>query len=367
MYKFLFMTRQNTFVVITIYSSKSANFWPHSRQRKPKQFLDLLGTGKSLLELSYERSKGICPEENIYFLVPQEYVHLVKEKFPQVTDDQILKEPVRRNSAPSLAYASYKIKKKNPDAVIVVSPADHAVFGDIAYVRDIRKAVEIASSDFENLVIIGIKPHRPETSYGYIQYHHDSNAALKRIKTFTKKPQEDLAQLFLESGDFAWNTKIYVWHVDAITSAFQHFTPDVHESFLEGEEFYYTEQEEAFVHKAYTHCYNVSITNNIMEKTDKVLLLLGEFGWSDLGSWELLYDVKQKQADGNILEANAHLKNTQNCYIKSVDKKLIVVEGLKDFIVIDSADALLIYPKDQSAHVRNLISKIKEMKSDKYL
>ncbi len=361
------MTRQDTFVVITIYCSKSANFWPYSRQRKPKQFLDLLGTGKSLVQLTYERSKGICAEENIYFLVPQEYEGLLREQFPHIDTDRVLIEPVRRNSAPSLAYASYKIKQKQPDSVIVVSPADHAVFGDVAYVRDIRKAVEIASNDHENLIIVGMKPHRPETSYEYIQYHHDSKAALKRIKTFTKKPQEDLARLFLESGDFAWNTKIYVWHADAITKAFQRFTPDVHESFWEGRAYYFTDQEEAFVRKAYTHCYNVSITNNIMEKADNVQLLLGEFDWSDLGNWELLYDVREKQGDANIIEGNAYVQNSQNCYIKSSKHKLVVVEGLKDFLVIDSEDALLIYPKVHTKNIRNLTSTLKELKNDKYL
>ena len=361
------MTRQDTFVVITIYSSNSANFWPHSRQHKPKQFLDLLDTGKSLVQLTYERSKGICPEENIYFLVPQELCELLKEQIPQLSPEQILKEPVRRNSAPSLAYASYKIKKKHPDAVIVVCPADHAIFGDIAYVRDIRKAVEIASNDYENLMIIGIKPHRPETSYGYIQYHHDSNAELKKIKTFTKKPQEDLAKLFLESGDFAWNTKTFVWHVDAITKAFQHYTPDVHETFWEGMQYYFTEEEESFVSNAYTHCTNVSISNNIIEKAENIMLLLGEFGWSNLGSWGGLCDVQEKQENENILKGNVHIKNSEKCFVKGDKEKLIVIEGLKNFLVVDSEDALIIYPRDHTENIRNLTSTIKDLKYDKYL
>jgi len=362
------MTRQNTFVVITIYSNKSPNFWPQSRQHKPKQFLDLLGTGKSLVQLTYERSRGICPDENIYFLVPREHEQLLRDQIPHINDHQVLKEPVRRNSAPSLAYASYKIKQRYPDAVLVVTPADHGIFGDIAYVRDVRKAVEFASNNRENLITLGIKPHCPETSYGYIQYLNEGSSEFKKVKTFTKRPQEDLAKLFLESGDFAWNTKISVWHVDAITQALQKYTPDVHETFWDGKAHYFTEGEEAFVVQAFTHCKNVSITNNIIEKADNMLMLLGEFGWTDLNSWDLLYDSKEKQEHDNVIEGpHVYVQDTQNCFIKGPQEKLIVVRGLQDYLVIDTEDALLIYPRLHEENIRSLTSTIKEKKKDKYL
>lgn len=361
------MTRKDTFVVITLYSSKSANFWPFTRKHKPKPFLDLLGSGRTLIQHTYERSKGICPEENIYVLVPKEYKSLLREQLPHLTEDQILEEPVRRNSAPSIAYACYKIKKKYADAKVVVSPADHAIFGEIAYMRDVRKGVEIATNDRQNLIIIGKKPHRPDTNYGYIQYHLDGNATLKRIKTFTKKPQEDLARLFLESGDFAWNTKIYIWHVDAILSALEKYTPEVSESFGEGLDFYFTEEETRFVYKAYAHCGHVSISNNVLEKTDDIMLLLGEFDWSDLSDWEAFCEVKNWPEAGNIIEANAYVNDTQHCLIKGDKQKLIVVEGLKNYLVIDSKDALLICPMTYAASVRNLTSKVKELKNEKYV
>jgi mannose-1-phosphate guanylyltransferase len=361
------MTRQDTFVVITLYSSKSANFWPYTRKHKPKPFLDLLGSGKTLLQHTYERSKGICPEDNIYVLVPREYKELLREQLPQLSNAQILEEPVRRNSAPSIAYAAYKIKKKYTDAVIVVTPADHAVLGEIAFIRDVRKAVEIASNDRENLIIIGKKPQRPDTNYGYIQYHLDGNATLKRIKTFTKKPQEELAKLFLESGDFAWNTKIYIWHVDAILNALDQYAPEVSETFGEGVGYYFTEDENQFVYKSYAHCSHVSISNNVLEKTDKILLLLGEFDWSDLSDWEAFCDLKQQPEEGNIVEANAYIHDTEHCLIKGDEHKLIVVEGLNKFLVVDSKDVLLICPMTSAANIRNLTSTIKKLKNDKYL
>ena len=361
------MTRQDTFVVITLYSSKSANFWPYTRKHKPKPFLDILGSGKTLLQHTYERSKGICPEENIYVLVPREYKALLREQLPQLTDEQILEEPVRRNSAPSIAYASYKIQKKYSNAVIAMMPADHAVFGEVAFMRDVRKAVEIASNDRENLIIIGKKPHRPDTNYGYIQYHLDGNATLKRIKTFTKKPQEELAKLFLESGDFAWNTKIYIWHVDAILRALELYAPEVNETFGEGTSYYFTEEESHFVYKSYAHCGHVSISNSVLEKTDDVFLLLGEFDWSDLSDWEAFCEVKSFPEQGNIVEANAYINNTEQCLIKGDKQKLIVVEGLKNFLVIDSKDALLICPMNYAGNIRNLTSTVKKLKNEKFL
>ena len=361
------MTRKDTFVVITLYSTSSINFWPYSRKQKPKQFLDLLGNGRSLLQLTFERSKGICPEENIFVSVSKEYASLVTEQLPFLSEQQILIEPVRRNSAPCIAYACYKIKKKHKNAVVVVCPADHAVFGEIAYVRDVRKGVEIASANKNSLLILGIKPHKAETAYGYIQYHHDGSAAVKRVKTFTEKPQQELARLFLESGDFAWNTKIFVWHVDAILEAFECYVPEVAETFRDGLDYYYTEEEAQFVFKAYSHCKNVSISSSILEKADNVYLILGQFDWSDLSSWNSLYDVKDKKDQQNITDGNVILIESRRCIVKSKGDKLVVVNGLKNYLVIDSEDALLITPKAGSENLKSITNTVKNSKGDKFI
>lgn len=361
------MTRQETFVVITLYSSKSANFWPFTRKSKSKPFFDLLNSGRTLIQHTYERGKGLCPEENIYVLVPKEYKALLRQQLPQLGDDQILEEPVRRNSAPSIAYACFKIKKRDPDAIVTIMPADHAVFGEVAFIRDLRKAIEIASTDKSKLIIVGKKPHRPDTNYGYIQYHPDTKATLKRVKTFTKKPQADLAKLFLESGDFAWNTKIYVWHVNAILNAIEKFAPEVSESFGAGTDYYFTEEETRFIYKAYSHCSHVSISNSVLDKTEDIMLLLGEFDWSDLSDWEAYCELKKQTEQDNIVDAYAHLHDTEHCLIKGDKKKLMVIEGLKNYLVIDSEDALLICPMTYAPNVRNLTSKVKELANGKFV
>ncbi len=361
------MTRQNTFVVITLYSSKSANFWPFTRKINSKPFLDLLSSGRTLIQQTYERGKGICPEENIYVLVPKEYKELLRQQLPQLNDDQILEEPVRRNSAPSIAYACFKIKKRDSDAVVLIMPADHAVFGEVAFIKDLRKALEVAFNDQSKLIIVGKQPHRPDTNYGYIQYHPDANATLKRVKTFTKKPQADLAKLFFESGDFAWNTKIYVWHVDAILKAIEKFAPEVSENFGAGVDYYFTEDESHFIYKAYSQSSHVSISNSVLDKTEDILLLLGEFDWSALSDWEAYCEVKKQPGQGNIVNANAYVHNTEHCLIKGNKEKLIVVEGLKDYLVIDSENALLICPMAYASNVSNLTHKVKEATNGKFV
>jgi mannose-1-phosphate guanylyltransferase len=361
------MTRDDTFVVITVYSSNSNNFWPYSRRHKPKQFLDLLGTGHSLLRATYERSKGICPPENIIVITPKEHAELVKEQIPELSQRQLLIEPVRRNSAPCIAYACTKIKKWRPDAVVVVVPASHAVFGEIAYVRDVRKAVEVAANDQAKLLIVGIIPHKPATHYGYIQYHQHTGQSVKKIKTFTAKPQAELAQLLLESGDFAWNTKIFVWHVDAILQAFDHYLPDVSETFREGMAHFDQDNEEAFLYKAYSHCRNVSISKSILEKADNVFLMIGHFDWSDLSSWHSLDETKDKDGQGNIIEARAKISESQNCFVKGPKNKLIVLHGLENMLVADTPDVLLICPKDLGLEFKQLISNVKNDKGERFI
>lgn len=361
------MTRNDTYVVITIGNTASNNFWPYSRKLKPKQFLDFFGIGKSLLQTTYEQSKGICPEENIYIAVAKDHAHLVAEQLPHVNPHQILLEPVRRNSAPSIAYACYKIKQHDPNAVIVITPTDHIILGEIAFVRDIRKAVEVASADRDKLLVIGIKPHKPEVNYRYIQYHYDTGGVVKKVKTFTEKPQSDLAQLFLDSGDFVWNTDIYVWHVDAILNTYRKYLPEVAEIFEEGAEYYYTGKENTFIQRAYSHCKGVSIAQGIFEKSDNIIMIIGNFDWAGINSWNSLYELKPKDHHKNAVEANTLLYESKDCYVKSAKEKLIVICNLEGYLVTDTEDVLLICPRNIEEKLKDITSDAKAKKGDHFI
>ena len=360
------MTHNNTYVVITTGNHTITDFWPFSRKRISKQFLDLLGTGKSLLQITYERSKSICAEDRIYVVVEKEYSALVREQLPQLPDHQILVEPVRRGTATGLAYAAHKIYRRNGAALMVITPADHAIFGEVAFVRDMQRAASAIEDDSNKLLIVGIKPTKPATNYRYIQYHDGKKSLVKKVKTLTDKPQAELAKLFINSGDFVWNTDIYVWHVRTFLQAFKEHLPDTFENLAEGAEHYYTDHEEAFVSKAYSHCKSASLGFGILEKADQVYTLLGSFDWSDISSWNALFNVKDKNEDTNIVEANALVFDSKGSYIKSENDQLIIVHSLDDYLVANSDDVLLICPKNMAEGLRQIVNEAKEKKGEQY-
>ena len=361
------MARNNIHVVITAGSHTSTDFWPFSRKHISKSFLDLLGTGRSLLQITYERSRSVGPPENICVVTEKDYVPLVKEQLPELSDDQILAEPVRRGTASGVAYAAHKIRQRDPDAVMVVSPAEHAIFGELAFVRDMHKAVDAVASDPQKLLIVGIKPTKPETSYRYIQYHDGRSGSLKKVKTLTDKPQADLAELFLNSGDFVWNTGIFVWSVRTLLEAYQQHLTEVSEVFAEGHRHFYSDREEHFISQAYAHCKNASLNNHLLERADNVFMMIGSFDWSDINSWGSLFEIKDKNEDKNIVEANALVLDSQGCYIKSDNNKLIVVHGLDDFLVANSDDVLLISPKHMAEKLKTIVKEAKVQKGERYV
>ncbi|MGB3848582.1 MAG: sugar phosphate nucleotidyltransferase [Tunicatimonas sp.] len=361
------MARTNVHVVITAGSHTATDFWPFSRRHLAKQFLDLLGTGRSLLQITYERSRNLTPPSNIWVVVEKDVVSLVKEQLPDLPNDQILPEPVRRGTASGVAYAAHKISKKDPDAVMVVSPTEHAIFGEMAFVRDINKAVDLVTNDAQKLLIIGIKPTYPSTSYPYVQYHYDRPGPAKKVKTLTDKPQTELAKLFLNSGDFVWNTGIFVWRVRAILDAYRQHLPGVAEVFAPGDPHYFTDQEELFISQAYAHCKSTSLNNHLLEKADSVYMMLGNFDWSDVNSWGSLFDLKDKRGDENTVEANALLFESKGNYIKSENDKLLVVHSLDDFLVANSDDVLLICPKHLAEKLKDVVSEAKAKKGDRYV
>lgn len=341
-------------------------FWPFSRANKPKQFLDILGCGKSLLQLTYERFMDIVPTENIYIVSNAKYEELIEEQLPGISKDQMLLEPFQRNTAPCVAYASYKIASKNPDANIVVTPSDHAIFNDAEFIRTVKEALDTSNSG-NKLVTIGINPIRPETGYGYIQFMDGDSKKAKKVKTFTEKPELELAQKFLDSGDFVWNAGLFVWKVSSIIEAFEKYDGDIASAFSELKEDYFTSSENERVSDAYAQCKNISIDYAILEKADNVWVVLGDFGWSDLGAWDSLYDMREKNEEKNVLEGNIITYGVNNCIINGPDNKLIVVEGLEDYLVADNGNALLICKRGNEQQMRTIVKEVKRTKGEEYL
>jgi mannose-1-phosphate guanylyltransferase len=354
------------YYVVIMAGGIGSRFWPFSREKFPKQFHDVLGTGKSLLQQTAERYFNILPKENILVVTNKLYADLVKQQLPFMKDDQILSEPIARNTAPCVAYACYKIKQRNPNATMVVAPSDHVILKENEFEDTIKIAMDAAVNS-EKLITLGIKPSRPDTGYGYIQYIEENQDRIKKVKTFTEKPQLELAQKFIESGDFVWNAGIFIWNVNAIINNFQKHLPDMAEIFQEGAGQYWSGNEENFINTAYSQCKNVSIDIGIMEKAEEVYVMLSDFGWSDLGTWKSLYELSNKDENCNVIEGDTLLYDVKNCIIKVPKNKLVVVEGLEDYIIAEFNDVLMICKKDHEQRVKDFVSDTKNKKDSRYI
>ncbi|MDN3669866.1 mannose-1-phosphate guanylyltransferase [Echinicola jeungdonensis] len=347
--------RNKPFIVIMA-GGIGSRFWPFSRNNYPKQFLDILGTGRTLIQMTYDRYVKIAGPDHFFVVTNEQYVNLVKEQLPDISEEQILAEPVRRNTATCVAYASYKIQKENPEAKVILTPSDHLIINQEEFQEKINLALEAAEKE-PHLITIGVKPNRPETGYGYIQFidkTHDSE--IKKVKTFTEKPTLKLAEKFLESGDFVWNTMMYVWKNKSIIHAFEKYMPEVAEVFEEGREFYGTEKEPQFIKRAYTLVKNTTLDYGIMEKAEEVYTVIGDFGWSDLGSWMSIHELQPQDDNQNVVEANAMLYDTSNSYIKVSPNKLVVVQGLDNYLVNESDNVLLICKLDAENKFREFVA-----------
>lgn len=332
-------------------------FWPFSRNNNPKQFHDVLGTGQSLLQQTANRFEGVCPQTNIYIVTSTEYYDLVKQQLPFLSDDQILLEPNRRNTAPCIAYACYKIASRDAEANVVVAPADHIILKEEVFREKINIALNAAQAD-DILLTLGIQPTRPDTGYGYIQYLA-ADGPIQKVKTFTEKPQLEIAVKFLESGDFVWNAGIFVWSVKSIIKAFVEHLPEVAEVFSAGENDYYTATEKEFIEKAYMLCKNISIDFGIMEKAHNVYVVQSDLGWSDLGTWKSLYDVSEKDEQQNATDGKLILYETNNCIIKTPKNKLVVVQGLEGYIIAENDGVLMICKIEEEQRVRDFVADAK--------
>lgn len=346
-----------------------SRFWPISRTSHPKQFIDILGTGKTLIQNTYERFLKVCPKENIYVVTNDSYTNLVKEQLPDMADQQILTEPVMRNTAPCVAYGCFKIETMNPDAAIVVAPSDHLILDEAAFITAIEKSLKTASEK-NCLITLGIMPSRPDTGYGYIQYTDQTlNEEFHKVKTFTEKPTVDIAKTFIQSGDFLWNAGIFVWSAKAIVAAFDSHLPEMHEIFAEARSVYNTDEEKTFVHKIYQRCINISIDYGIMEKAENVYVLPSEFGWSDLGTWASIYQLADKDYVGNavIPSEKVIMYDSSNCMVNVPGEKLVILQGLHDYIVVESNNSLLICPRDQEQNIKQVVADVKSKFGTKYI
>ncbi len=346
-------------------------FWPMSKTAHPKQFIDVLGTGKTLIQHTYDRFVNIIPRDNIFIVTNSIYEDLVQKQLPQINASQILCEPTRRNTAPCVAYASYKIHDINPKANIIVAPSDHIILNESEFTNILESALESAKKN-KWLITLGIKPSRPDTGYGYIQYNNNvkfsNDPRLRKVKTFTEKPNLEIAQTFLKSGDFLWNAGIFVWSAETILNAFQKYLPEVNKLFVDGNKYYNTDQEKDYINKAYSTCRSISIDYGIMEKADNVYVYISDFGWSDLGTWGSLYENRTKDEKGNaVVGKNVLLYDTEKCIINMSDQKLAVIQGLEDYIVVDSGNIILICKKQDEQQIRTFVNDVMIRKGEEYV
>ncbi len=345
-----------------------SRFWPVSRLDYPKQFLDLLNLGRTLIQATYDRFAQYIPNENIYIVTSFQYKEIVAKQLPHLRPENILCEPSRKNTAPCIAYVSYKLHELNPKSNLICAPADHLILDDTSFRKVTLEALEFTEKN-NALITLGIKPLSPNTGYGYIQHEQYAvNDNIYKVKTFTEKPDIELAKQFIISGDFLWNAGIFVWRTENIIKAFEKYLPEIHEVFDGAKSALVTSEEKAAIELIYPLCVNISIDYGILEKADNVYVIPSAFGWSDLGTWGSAYENLEKDYMENAVAGNNVIlfDSTKNV-VHSHNNKLILLQGLDDFIVVDTDDVLLICKKEKEQHIKEYVAEVKRNKGDKYL
>jgi len=339
-----------------------SRFWPVSTKSNPKQFHDMLGVGKTLIQSTFDRLKKTIPIENIFILTNELYTDLVLEQLPGIARSQVISEPAMRNTAPCILYASLKIQKMNSDAVVLVAPSDHWIEDEDAFSKDIETCFDAASKS-DKLFTLGVKPTFPNTGYGYIQYDENDNNVLKKVIQFREKPHYDAAKKFIAAGNYVWNAGIFVWSVSTIVKAFEKYQPKILDLFLKGLDVFNTSEEDEFISVNYPLADDISIDYAILEKSIKVFVLPVNFDWNDLGTWGSLYDkLEIPGADNVVIGARVVSENSSRNIVYSSNKdKVVVLDGVNDYIVVDRDDVLLIYPKHKEQEIKAISAKaIKE-------
>lgn len=356
------------FYVAIMAGGIGSRFWPYSRTDYPKQFLDILNTGKTLLQWTYERFTQFIPEENIYIVTHHQYADMVAKQLPHLPAANIVSEPSRKNTAPCVAYIAHKIHKKDPKASMICAPADHLIMDPTSFTSTCLNALLFAQKN-NALLTLGIKPTRPDTGYGYIQFETEQVADnVYKVKTFTEKPNLELAKTFLKSGDFLWNAGIFVWNSKSILQAFAEHLPEMDELFVAEKDALNTPKEKEVIDRIYSQCTNLSIDYGIMEKADNVYVIPSNFGWSDLGTWASAYENLEKDYLGNAVQGkNVMVIDATKCMVKAPNDKLVLLQGLDDMIVIDTQDVLLICKKQNEQQIKEYVAEVKRHKGDKYM
>lgn len=345
-----------------------SRFWPLSRTALPKQFLDILATGKTFLQQTFERFTKIIPVENFLVVTSVKYKELVLTQLPLLKEEQVLLEPLRRNTAPCLAYAAYKIKTKNANANLIVAPSDHLILKEEEFLQQVKNGLEFVKEN-KALLTLGVKPNRPETGYGYIQVKKQAEFKdldnLFKVKTFTEKPDENMAKIFVDSGEFFWNSGIFIWSLSSLIEAFETHLQNVSSLFKSGMKLYNTANEVHFINKIYSECQAISIDYGIMEKAKNVFVLTADFGWSDLGTWSSLYENKEKDTSGNVISGdNILIYDSKNCIVDISNEKVAVLQGLDGYIIAESNDTLMICKKEDEQQIKKFVTDVRIKKGD---
>jgi mannose-1-phosphate guanylyltransferase len=356
---------ENNYCVIMA-GGVGSRFWPFSRNNRPKQFLDFFGTGRSLLQLTFDRFRRIVPAENILIVSNTIYKDMILEQLPELKPTQVLLEPNRRNTAPCIAYAIHRIKSITDKANIIVAPSDHLIVKELDFIDTIKEGLDFVDKN-DSLLTLGIKPSRPETGYGYIQID-EGETNLRKVKTFTEKPNSELAKIFYESGEFFWNSGIFLWNLQTIDSAFQTLLPSVASCFEAGKDVYNTPSEQLFIDEMYASCQNISIDYGILEKASNVHVLCSDFGWTDLGTWGSLYEMSTKDEHQNAsLKCKTVFYESNNNMIALPSEKLAVIHDLDGYIVAESDNVLLICKRDDEQHIRQFVNDVNVRFEGKYI
>ncbi|NNF19380.1 MAG: mannose-1-phosphate guanylyltransferase [Flavobacteriaceae bacterium] len=345
-----------------------SRFWPLSTSENPKQFHDMLGSGQTLIQKTVQRLSKFIPTENILILTNQRYLSLVLEQLPMLNEDQVVLEPAMRNTAPCILYAALKIQKINPDATMIVAPSDHWIEDEAAFEEDVKQCFSRCQEE-NALCTLGIKPTFPNTGFGYIEFDKQGEGSgLKSVVQFREKPDYETAKSFLEQGNFLWNAGIFMWGVETIISAFKNHQPETYSLFKKGQELYNTDKEAGFIEEYYPKADNISIDYAILEKSDKIYVLPAAFDWNDLGTWGSLYDKMHDNAGDNaIVNGTLLTENASGNMIRTEEGKLVVLDGINDYIIVDKKEVLLIYPKQKEQHIKEVVAKVKSTFGDQYI
>jgi len=357
----------NNYYAILMAGGVGSRFWPVSTKGFPKQFHDMLGTGDTLIQKTFDRLAKLIPKKNIFILTNERYNDIVFKQLPEITQRQVLLEPAMRNTAPCILYAALKIEKENPDAVMIVAPSDHWIEDEHSFVNNVKEAFSFCEKN-QALMTLGISPTFPNTGYGYIEYNTDSNENIKPVNQFREKPDYETAKSFLAQGNFLWNAGIFIWSVHSVLNAFKKNQSKLYQLFKKGTEVYNTSLEKKFIKDHYSNAENISIDYAVMEKSKNVFVMPATFDWNDLGTWGNLYDKLTKDETNNaVVNAKTLIEDASGNMIRTSKKKVVVVDGLKNYIIVDKDPVLLIYPKAKEQDIKSVLQKVKNKYGEDYI